>query len=123
MRRPTLHRCPPNGTGLMPCCGKNPLEASRADRMTVHPHLVTCNQPDSIDPYANDSRVTRRQADLYDVTHDGQIVDIVQLANGTWVAATRRVTVPGDFQAWLERQPSHPTRDVAIHSVIGNPQT
>lgn len=36
------HRCPPDGEGVMPCCGRTPLEVSRSDRMTRDDGLVTC---------------------------------------------------------------------------------
>jgi hypothetical protein len=36
------HRCPPEGSGLMPCCGRTPFEVSRCDRITLDPALVTC---------------------------------------------------------------------------------
>jgi hypothetical protein len=39
------HRCPPDGGGLMPCCGLSPFEVSRTDRITQDPALVTC-RPD-----------------------------------------------------------------------------
>jgi hypothetical protein len=42
-----IHLCPPEGSGLMPCCGRTPFEA-RQSRMTVNPSLVTCkggNEP------------------------------------------------------------------------------
>lgn len=35
------HRCPPVGSGIMPCCGRTPFEA-RGDRITTDPRLVTC---------------------------------------------------------------------------------
>lgn len=38
------HRCPPDGSGTMPCCGRTPFEVSRRDRMTVHDDLVTCGK-------------------------------------------------------------------------------
>lgn len=43
-RRATLvHRCPPRGSGVMPCCGATPFEAS-SDRMTKDQRLVTCKR-------------------------------------------------------------------------------
>lgn len=36
-----VHQCPPRGSGLMPCCGRSPLE-TQGDRMTTNPDLVTC---------------------------------------------------------------------------------
>ena len=38
----TIHACPPDGSGLMPCCGKTPFELPRSDRMTANPAAVTC---------------------------------------------------------------------------------
>lgn len=37
----TVHACPPDGSGLMPCCGRTPFEAV-PDRMTTDPRSVTC---------------------------------------------------------------------------------
>jgi hypothetical protein len=39
----TTHLCPPDGGGLMPCCGRTPFEVPRTDRMTLDPSLVTCH--------------------------------------------------------------------------------
>jgi hypothetical protein len=36
------HQCPPEGGGLMPCCGQTPFEVARSDRMTLDESLVTC---------------------------------------------------------------------------------
>lgn len=36
------HHCPPDGGGLMPCCGLTPFEVPRTDRMTLATELVTC---------------------------------------------------------------------------------
>lgn len=41
----TTHRCPPRGSGIMPCCGRAPLEVPSTDRMTLEASLVTCTQP------------------------------------------------------------------------------
>ena len=37
----TVHACPPDGSGLMPCCGRTPFETP-GDRMTANPDDVTC---------------------------------------------------------------------------------
>ena len=37
-----VHLCPPDGSGLMPCCGLTPFERM-TDRMTTEPALVTCS--------------------------------------------------------------------------------
>lgn len=39
-----IHQCPPEGSGIMPCCGRTPFER-RSDRITVDPKLVTCGKP------------------------------------------------------------------------------
>jgi len=36
------HRCPPKGSGTMPCCGRTPFEVPRTDRMAIDGRLVTC---------------------------------------------------------------------------------
>lgn len=38
----TVHRCPPTGSGLMPCCGRTPFEVPLTDKMTEDARLVTC---------------------------------------------------------------------------------
>lgn len=36
-----VHMCPPEGSGLMPCCGRTPFEVM-SDRMTLDADLVNC---------------------------------------------------------------------------------
>jgi hypothetical protein len=38
----TVHACPPEGSGVTPCCGKTPFELSRSDRMSVDARAVNC---------------------------------------------------------------------------------
>jgi len=38
----TVHRCPEDDSGVMPCCGLTPFEVPLTDRMTLDPTLVTC---------------------------------------------------------------------------------
>jgi hypothetical protein len=38
----TVHGCPPDGSGVTPCCGRTPFELPRTDRMTRDPNAVTC---------------------------------------------------------------------------------
>lgn len=40
-----IHACPPDGSGLTPCCGRTPFELPRTDRMSTSPALVTCTLP------------------------------------------------------------------------------
>jgi hypothetical protein len=45
--REIVHRCPPDTTGIMPCCGKPVMEASKTDRITTEAERVTCStRPD-----------------------------------------------------------------------------
>lgn len=37
-----VHECPPESSGLTPCCGKTPFELPKKDRLTLDPKLVTC---------------------------------------------------------------------------------
>jgi hypothetical protein len=37
-----VHQCPPEGYGIMPCCGRTPPEVPRSDRVTLDPSAVTC---------------------------------------------------------------------------------
>ena len=36
------HLCPPEGSGVMPCCGRTPLEVPTYHRLTLDPALATC---------------------------------------------------------------------------------
>lgn len=38
----TVHACPPDGSGLTPCCGRTPFELPRTDRISSEPAAVTC---------------------------------------------------------------------------------
>ena len=38
-----IHACPPEGSGIMPCCGRTPFEKMR-DRITNDHRLVTCGR-------------------------------------------------------------------------------
>lgn len=39
----TTHRCPPEGSGVMPCCNRTPFEVPSTDRITDDPERVTCD--------------------------------------------------------------------------------
>lgn len=41
-RDEVTHRCPPKGSGVMPCCDQTPLEVPLWHRLTLDPALVTC---------------------------------------------------------------------------------
>ncbi|KQY58337.1 hypothetical protein ASD11_01330 [Aeromicrobium sp. Root495] len=41
--REVVHLGPPVGSGVMPCCGRTPLEVPRTDRMTYESEFVTCS--------------------------------------------------------------------------------
>ena len=38
---PPVHACPPDGSGVTPCCGRTPFELPRTDRMTTDPAEAT----------------------------------------------------------------------------------
>lgn len=40
----TVHRCPPRGSGTMPCCDRTPFEVPHTDRMTLDDAQVTCGR-------------------------------------------------------------------------------
>lgn len=40
--RVLVHACPPEGSGLTPCCGRTPFELPRDERLTQYGPLVTC---------------------------------------------------------------------------------
>jgi len=40
-----VHACPPDGSGLTPCCRRNPGELPRADQLTEDADAVTCASP------------------------------------------------------------------------------
>lgn len=39
---PVVHRCPPPGWGITPCCGRTPFELGGTDQLTEDEELVTC---------------------------------------------------------------------------------
>jgi hypothetical protein len=51
-----IHQCPPDGSGLMPCCGRTPFEVPQSNRITLDPTMVTC-------ALLSDSPVTRYHPD------------------------------------------------------------
>jgi hypothetical protein len=42
------HRCPPDGSGTMPCCDRTPFEVPETDHITSDASLVTCPSPDAV---------------------------------------------------------------------------
>lgn len=41
-----VHACPPDDSGLMPCCLRNPMDVAPTDRITRDPQQVTCQGAD-----------------------------------------------------------------------------
>ncbi len=39
-----VHRCPPLGEDLTPCCGRSPMALARTDLLTLDDRLVTCGR-------------------------------------------------------------------------------
>jgi hypothetical protein len=56
----TVHACPPDGSGLTPCCGRTPFELPGTDRMTTGPSAVTCS---TVEPPVDRPAVLREAAD------------------------------------------------------------
>ena len=38
----TVHACPPDGSGLMPCCGRSPIDVPLTERISMDGTTVTC---------------------------------------------------------------------------------
>ncbi|WP_205576240.1 hypothetical protein, partial [Streptomyces europaeiscabiei] len=38
----TVHACPPDGSGVTPCCGRTPFELPRTDRISSETAAITC---------------------------------------------------------------------------------
>lgn len=37
-----IHACPPDGSGLMPCCGRSPIDVPLTERISMDGTAVTC---------------------------------------------------------------------------------
>lgn len=37
-----VHACPPGSSGLMPCCGRNPMDVPLTERISLDGTMVTC---------------------------------------------------------------------------------
>lgn len=37
-----VHACPPDGSGLMPCCGRSPIDVPLTERISMDGTAVTC---------------------------------------------------------------------------------
>lgn len=63
-----VHRCPPEGEGLTPCCGRTPFELEQGSRMTLDTSLVTCNKNDPKTPldYAKERRSEAEGSQILD---------------------------------------------------------
>lgn len=46
-----VHQCPPEGSGVTPCCGCTPFELAH-DRVATDPALVTCTGEDRSRPFS-----------------------------------------------------------------------
>ncbi|AXH66197.1 hypothetical protein SEA_SATIS_36 [Streptomyces phage Satis] len=38
----TVHACPPDGSGIMPCCGRTPMDVPLTERISLDGTTVTC---------------------------------------------------------------------------------
>lgn len=62
-----VHECPPDGSGIMPCCGRTPFEALDS-RMATDPSLVTCGKVTWI--RVKNAPVTKGVLDVAGVTYE-----------------------------------------------------
>ena len=46
-----VHMCPPEESGLTPCCHVSPFNLGPYHRITLNPKLVTCGKPDRLEGY------------------------------------------------------------------------
>lgn len=37
-----IHACPPDGSGLMPCCGRSPIDVPLTERISLDGSTITC---------------------------------------------------------------------------------
>jgi hypothetical protein len=37
-----VHACPPDGSGLMPCCGRSPIDVPLTERISMDGTAITC---------------------------------------------------------------------------------
>ncbi|MCW2757005.1 MAG: hypothetical protein JWO46_751 [Nocardioidaceae bacterium] len=128
----TTHLVPPKDHGLTPCCGRNPFELPRRDRLTAHAEQTNC-QPNSAPKlmkygWMNLGRLTDElrdcDADLRVVFEDGREptcigsyrMDYADLAIGVQGAR------PEATDVWGYASSEH--YDVGAHSVrIAEPTT
>lgn len=92
----TVHGCPPDGSGLTPCCGRTLFELPRTDRMATDPDLITCtNEAEHRARYA----AAIREADGW-VLDDGQhMLDAVMAVADAEQAELRRSLVQAQAEA------------------------
>lgn len=66
------HACPPEGSGVTPCCGQTLFELPGTDRMTLDPTLVNCTERSDREQFNKLVQAERgRQVEKgYDAEHD-----------------------------------------------------
>lgn len=40
-----VHACPPDGSGVMPCCGRSPIDVPLTERISLDGSAITCTGP------------------------------------------------------------------------------
>jgi hypothetical protein len=90
------HRCPPEGSGIMPCCGRTPFQAMD-DRMTLDDALVTCGRSKVQAPEADLEKVQAPGADLAEVSARlAESDDLLRATDRQLKATMRRLTAALD---------------------------
>lgn len=84
-----IHACPPDGSGLTPCCGRTPFELPLSDRISSETATCTGPEPDSLrDQYvAAISRVLLDSAGRLIPTHLAETTQAVRNTANAVLAA------------------------------------
>ncbi|MGW2223850.1 DUF6085 family protein [Streptomyces formicae] len=63
-RASVVHGCPPDGSGLTPCCGRTPFELPASDQMAIASSRITCRGPAHDGPSIAEAAADDRRWDL-----------------------------------------------------------
>lgn len=77
MTTETVHACPPDGSGVTPCCGRTPFELPRTDRISSEVAVVTCQPavPVAAPPTTDPTALRERIAETLALRHNGPASD------------------------------------------------
>lgn len=83
----TIHRCPPVGSDIMPCCGRSPFEVPMDDQLTTDDGQVTCHLTAEVMAVAPDTLI-------YHLHHESGLLQLFHgLADSTTVSMAPMVGV------------------------------